>query len=427
MAKILGVFVLMLFPILVLSQEGKQNASTTIEQIINEQGIEEAQKKFEEILSDTSQYLIFESELNLLGYTFARQRQFEEAIAVFRMNVEAFPGSWNVYDSLGEILAWTGSTDEAIENFEKSLELNPANENAVKNLSQIYGTRSDHEKETKSEFQYQCGASTEINEAYFGEEPPGVTPRLFAPGLISTQGHFEFACTFSPDGREFYFTRRNDDGGANVIMVSKWRDEGWTAPDTAVFSKTGWNNEPHITPDGKKLYFGTTRIKPGADQPSYGIWVMDRAGDGWGTPVFATDGMYVSATNDGSIYLTDISGQTEGGIVKMIRKDGVFEEPVRLGGGVNHPVNGIHPYIHPEEKFLLFDCYRKEGFGGEGDLYFSFKDPDGSWSDALNLGADVNGPGVEFCASVSPDGKYIFYTKNRDIYWVSTRILETLK
>ena len=44
-----------------------------------------------------------------------------------------------------------------------------------------------------------------------------------------------------------------------------------------------------------------------------------------------------------------------------------------------------------------------------------------------NLGADVNGPGVKFCASVSPDGKYIFYTKNRDIYWVSTSILETLK
>jgi len=41
----------------------------------------------------------------------------------------------------------------------------------------------------------------------------------------------------------------------------------------------------------------------------------------------------------------------------------------------------------------------------------------------MNLGEEVNGPGVEFCASVSPDGKYIFYTKNRDIYWVSTEIL----
>jgi len=427
MAKILSAFVLMLLPILVLSQDGKQNASVTIEQIINEQGIEEAQMKFEEILSDSNQFLILENELNLLGYTFARQRKFEEAIAVFRMNVEAFSGSWNVYDSLGEILAWTGSTNEAIENFEKSLELNPANENAEKNLSQIYGTRSDHENETKSEFQYQRGEQTNLDKPYFGEEPPGVTPKLFAPGLISTQGHFEFACTFSPDGKEFYFTRRNDDGGVNVVMISKWRESGWTAPDTADFSRAGWNNEPHYTPDGQKLYFGTTRVKPGADQPSYGIWVMDRMGESWSTPEFATDGMYVSATNDGSIYLTDISGQTEGGIVKMIQKGGVFEKPVRLGGGVNHPTNGIHPYVHPDEEFLLFDCYRKDSFGGEGDLYVSFRDDDGNWSDALNLGEDVNGIGIDFCATVSPDGKYIFYTKNRDIYWVSTKILETLK
>jgi Tol biopolymer transport system component len=209
-------------------------------------------------------------------------------------------------------------------------------------------------------------------------------------------------------------------------MVSKWEIDGWTAPDTAEFSRTGWNNEPHITPDGKKFYFGTTRVKPGEDQPSYGIWAMDRIGDSWSTPEFATDGMYVSATSDGSIYLTDISDRGEGGIVKMNLKNGTFEEPVRLDGGVNNPVNGIHPFIAPDESFLLFDCYRKEGFGGEGDLYVSFRDSVGNWSDAINLGADVNGPGVDFCASVSPEGKYLFYTKNRDIYWVSTEILKKL-
>jgi len=226
---------------------------------------------------------------------------------------------------------------------------------------------------------------------------------------------------------EFYFTRRADEGGMNVIMMSTWGKEGWSAPDTAEFSRTGWNNEPHITPDGKKLYFGTTRVKPGADQPSYGIWVMDRTGSGWSTPEFAVDGMYVSGTTDGSIYLTDISGQTEGGIVKLTQMEDVFQKPVRLGGGVNSPVNGIHPFISPDEKVLLFDCYRKEGFGGEGDLYVSFKDDKGNWSEAYNLGEEVNGPGTEFCASISPDGKYIFYTKNRDIYWVSSRIIETLK
>ena len=425
MTRMLTFFVLLL-PALALSQESKLNASVLIKEIMDKQGIEEAQKKFEEILADSSQYLLIESELNVLGYQYGRQRKNDEALAVLQMNVQAFPGSWNVYDSLGEMLAWTENTEAAIENFEKSLDLNPQNENALKNLNQIYGTRSDHENETKSEFQYQSGEPTKIDKPYFGEEPPGLTPKLFAPGIISTHGHFEFGCTFSPDGKEFYITRRADDRGTNLIMVSKWIEGGWTAPDTAEFSK-GWDHEPHISPDGKKLYFGTTRLKPEADQPSYGIWVMERLDDGWSTPEFAADGMYASATLDGSIYVTDISGQTEGGIVKLSRKEGVFQAPVRLGGGVNSPVNGIHPFIAPDESYLLFDCYRKDGFGGEGDLYVSFRDSEGNWSNAINLGAVVNGPGVDFCASVSPDGKYIFYTKNRDIYWVSIDILESLK
>ena len=154
---------------------------------------------------------------------------------------------------------------------------------------------------------------------------------------------------------------------------------------------------------------------------------MEKSDSGWKTPKFAAEGMYASATQDGSIYVTDVSGQTEGGIIKLKRKDNGFQAPVRLGGGVNNPENGIHPFIAPDERFVLFDCYRKDGFGGEGDIYVAFRDADGNWSDAYNLGAEVNGQGTDFCASISPDGKYIFYTKNRDIYWVSTKTIDALK
>lgn len=406
------------------AQEGREHASIFIEKIIDDQGIKEAEKAFEKMLADSTQYVLLENEMNALGYQLARQRKFDQALAVFKMNVRAFPGSWNVYDSLGEMQSWTGDTESAIKNFEKSLELNPENENAVRNLSLIHGTKSDIENETSQTPLFKGGESTGINAPYFGEEPPGLTPKLFAPGIISTHRHFEFSCTFSPDGKEFYFTRRADEGGVNVIMVSKWEKEGWSAPDTAEFSREGWNNEPHITPDGKKLYFGTTRLKPGADQPSYGIWAMNRTKSGWSSPEFATDGMYVSATRNGDVYLTDISGQGEGGIVKLVLKEDGFEKPLRQGGGINQPSNGIHPSVDPDERFLIFDCYRKDGFGGEGDLYVSFRDEAGEWTEAYNLGGDVNGKGTEFCASLSPDWKYIFYTKNRDIYWVSIKIIE---
>jgi len=414
-------------PTIIFSQDNKQNAAELIDKIISEKGVDEGQKKFDEIMTDKNNYIINESEFNALGYKYARQNKFGEAIAVLKMNVQIFPDSWNVYDSLGEIFSWINYNDQAIANLNKSLELNPDNENARMNLSRINGTISDHNNETKTDFKYDCGESTGIKNSYFGEEPPGLVPKLFAPGLISTSGNFEFTCTFTPDGKEFYFTRRADEGGMNVIMVCKWGKNGWTAPDTAGFSRIGWNNEPHITPDGEKLYFGTTRVKPGEENPGYGIWIMNRMGEKWSKPGFATDGMYVSSTKDGSIYLTDISGLTEGGIVKITLKDGALQKPVRLGGGINNPVNGIHPFISPNEDFLLFDCFRKEGFGGEGDLYVSFKSENGNWSNAYNLGGQVNGPGTEFCASISPDGKYIFYTKNRDIYWVSAKIIENLK
>lgn len=409
------------------SQEQKSNALAIIEKSINEEGLSVAREKFDNIMSDRTKYIILENEFNSLGYRFVNQRRYEEAIAVLTMNIEAFPESSDAYNSLGGVYSWMGNNELAIKHLEKSLELNPGNEAAIMNLSRIYGTISDFENETRSENIYNCGESTGINKPYLGEEPPGLIPKLFAPGIISTNGNFEFACTFTPDGREFYFTRRSDNGGVNVIMVSYWKEDGWTAPDTAEFSLAGWNNEPHITPDGSSLYFGTTRVKPGADNPSYGIWVMDREGDGWSYPRFAIDGMYVSSSNRGSIYLTDIYEQAGGGIVRYINEDNIFTDPVKLGGGVNRPVNGIHPSVSPDEEFILFDCYRKEGFGGEGDLYVSFRNEDGEWGEAINLGEHVNGKGTDFCASLSPDGMYIFFTRNRDIYWVSAEVVRQLK
>ena len=179
-------FLLVFLPVMVSAQNSKLNASNLIEEIISDLGIEEAQKKFEEILADSSQFILLENEFNALGYSLLRQRKYDEAIAVLKMNVQAFPNSWNVYDSLGEIYAWTGNTDGAIANFEKSLELNPDNENAVRQLDRIYGNIADHENETKINFQYSHGESTGIDKAYFGEEPPGLTPKLFAPGLIDS-------------------------------------------------------------------------------------------------------------------------------------------------------------------------------------------------------------------------------------------------
>lgn len=78
-----------------------------------------------------------EAEINRLGYALLGEERIAAAVAVFRLNAELFPESWNVYDSLGEALAAAGQTDEAIRAYAQSLMLNPENRNAVEHLSRL--------------------------------------------------------------------------------------------------------------------------------------------------------------------------------------------------------------------------------------------------------------------------------------------------
>ena len=76
---------------------------------------------------------------------------------------------------------------------------------------------------------------------------------------------------------------------------------------------------------------------------------------------------------------------------------------------------------------------RTDGFGSY-DLYVSFAEDDGSWSEPINLGEGVNGEGAEFRPYVTPDEKYLFFTARDEetgrlgrIFWVSTEVIENLR
>ncbi|MBA3573254.1 MAG: class A beta-lactamase-related serine hydrolase [Pyrinomonadaceae bacterium] len=83
--------------------------------------------------------VIAEARLNTLGYTLMRQNKLPEAIAIFKVNVELYPNSWNVYDSLGEAYMANGDKELAITNYKKSLELNPKNSGGVQMLKKLEG------------------------------------------------------------------------------------------------------------------------------------------------------------------------------------------------------------------------------------------------------------------------------------------------
>lgn len=258
-----------------------------------------------------------------------------------------------------------------------------------------------------------------LKSPYLGQKPPGTTPEVFAPRLVSTKDHKEFSCTFSPDGREFYFNRSGN------IMMCRYVENEWKAPVRASFDTDFMDHEPHITADGSKLYFGSNR-------QGYGIWMAERMGNTWGEPVPVGSGMYVTTSRNGNIYLTSFEGK-DGSLVQTKLEEGKFSEFIHLKGGVNSPYDDWHPCIAPDESYILFDSNRPGSHQGEGtfDLYVCFKMRDGSWGAAINIGEKLNIMADNIVAYISPDGKYLFYNSMNgdtwDIYWVDARIIDELR
>jgi len=104
--------------------------------LVNE-GIPEARKLLEKLKKDTLNYLLTEDGMNVMAYQLMWNGMDDKAIEAFRTNLDLFPGSWNSYDSYGEILLKTGKKEEAIKMYQRSIELNPKNEGGKKVLEEI--------------------------------------------------------------------------------------------------------------------------------------------------------------------------------------------------------------------------------------------------------------------------------------------------
>jgi tetratricopeptide (TPR) repeat protein len=109
-----------------------------IGQAMDEGGAEAGVARYRELIASGDTGVFFdENEFNLLGYRLLGEQRYPEAIAVFELNVQAHPESWNVYDSLGEAYMLAGDRDRAIELYRQSLAINPANTNGVAMLERL--------------------------------------------------------------------------------------------------------------------------------------------------------------------------------------------------------------------------------------------------------------------------------------------------
>lgn len=132
-------------------QEVKMPAQSLTEHlsfVIEEEGIKAAVDQFKQMKEEKDAFVLKEAEMNQLGYSLLNQNKLDEAVAVFKLNVEEFPKSANVYDSYGEALLKKGNKEEAIVNYKKSLELNPRNTGAMKVLKDL-GVKVEEPKDLK--------------------------------------------------------------------------------------------------------------------------------------------------------------------------------------------------------------------------------------------------------------------------------------
>ncbi|EZH71351.1 hypothetical protein ATO12_08150 [Aquimarina atlantica] len=119
----------------------KIKSNEFIAKLIYKVGIEKAIKKYREVHeNNANQYDYDESYLNRLGYQLIKKDKLKEAIEIFKLNVEYYPNSANVYDSLGEAYLLNTEKEAALFNYKKSLELNPDNRNAVKVIKRLSNT-----------------------------------------------------------------------------------------------------------------------------------------------------------------------------------------------------------------------------------------------------------------------------------------------
>jgi len=272
---------------------------------------------------------------------------------------------------------------------------------------------------------------------YIDQNKPSLSAKIFAPGIISKENESEFGSIFSKDGSEFYYAV--DINGKAEIRYTKFENQRWSNPKAIISHDKYGYNDPFLSPNENELFYISDMPKNKKDTiRDIDIWYSEKIDNQWSDPINAGDMInsdkneyYISFTSNSKIYFASNKSARENrshdfDIYSANRVNGIFSEPKKLNDSINSKRYEADVFVSPDESYLIFSSARKEGFG-KGDLYISFRNKNGDWKKAKNMGAIVNTKGHELCPFVTNDGKYLFYTSRQDIYWISTKILNKFK
>ena len=276
---------------------------------------------------------------------------------------------------------------------------------------------------------------------YLGQKPPGMKPEVFAPGIVNTDNKNHSCGAISPDGKEIYWSLFSYISGVRQerIWFTEMSDGKWTTPQVAPFSGKYREGSPHFSPDGKRLYFTSCRPVDENDKSTdANIWYLEKTDTGWSNPL----SLGSPVNNEYQEWFPTVA--KNGNIYYMFRRDdnvlwdiyrskfinGEYTTSERLGDAINSQYVEGFSYIDPDERFIIFHSERPGGCCENGELYISFRKNDGTWTDAKNMGQQINSTYSRF-PGFSPNGQFFFFSNLKNevesIYWVDARIIEELK
>lgn len=267
---------------------------------------------------------------------------------------------------------------------------------------------------------------------YFGINSPGEKIELFAPNIVSLKNSKEKSLAISPNGDEVFFSGGLSWPKCKIMYVKKINNK-WTEPKVANFSIDCYSTEPTFSPDGKYLYYSSS--KGMQDIKQYCIWRVEKIDNEWSEPKKVIDivdpkiwEFHPTITKGGIVYFCYWDSLKQvGNIYKSKYSDGVYLEPEKVILPFDIQSSDTDPFIDPDEKYLITSSTGQNGKGGY-DVYIFYQKEDGSWLSPKNFGDIFNTKGDEDSFDISPDGRFLFIYKQDNVYWTEIKgVFENLQ
>ena len=253
----------------------------------------------------------------------------------------------------------------------------------------------------------------------------GNTAEPFLPEIFSRFPNVR-DIAISSEGDEIYFSVQSYQDEISVISYIKKINGTWSKPRIAGFSRKYFDIEPFLSADGLKLFFSSNRpLEMSDNKPKdFDIWYVHRENKNseWSHPVNVEapinseeNEFYPSIANNNNFYFTCDQRETKGkdDIFFSQWKNGTYSEPISLSDSINSNGYEFNAFISPDEAYIIFTAYQREDGFGSGDLYISYKNSDGLWTKAKNLGAGINSAEMDYCPFVDTKTNTLYFTSKR--------------